>query len=63
MEIAAHVGVAHFRGKNVEQGVLFLDPLGQGQVGGLGAVGHVGVFLVGVEDQLVHVVQGTPRRV
>ncbi len=58
MNIAAHVGIAHLRRKHREQSVFLLDPLRQGQVGGLGTVGDIGVFLVGVNDQLVHVVPG-----
>ena len=61
VQVPAHVGVADLLGKDVEQGVLLLDALRQGQVGGLGAVRDVGVFPVGMEDELVHVVEGNPQ--
>ncbi|EKD41095.1 MAG: hypothetical protein ACD_74C00038G0001, partial [uncultured bacterium] len=61
VQVAAQVGVRHIRGKNMEQGVLLLDPLGQGEVGGLRAVGHIGVFLVVLDQQLVHVIKRHPE--
>ena len=61
VQIAAQVGVGHVRGEDVQQGVFLLDALGQGQVGGLGAMGNVGVFLVVLDQELVHVVERHPE--
>ena len=57
MKISPHVGIGDLLGKDGEQGIFLLDPLGQGQVGGLGPVGNIGILFVGVEDELIHIVE------
>ena len=57
VDVPPHVGVPHLGGEHTVQGVLLLDPLGEDEVGGLGTVGQVSVFLVLVEDELADIVE------
>ena len=56
VDIAVHVGVGHILGEDGQQGEFLLYSLGQGKVRRLRSVGHIGVLLVGVKDEAVHVV-------
>ena len=57
MEVSPHMSVGHFLGKDREQGVLFLDSFGQGQIRRLRAVGDIGILFIGMEDELIHIVE------
>ncbi len=50
--------VGDFLGEDGKQGVLLFDPFRQGEVGGFRAMRDIGILLVGMEDQLIHVVKG-----
>ncbi len=61
VQIAPHVGVTDILRKNPQQGIFLLDVFRQGQVGGFRAVGHIGIFPVGVDNQLFHVINRHPQ--
>ena len=56
MDQSRHVCIGHVGGENFQQGEFLFDVLGEGEVGGFGAVGNVGVFLVGGNDYFPRVV-------
>ena len=61
VQIPGYMGVAHFPGEDVMEGVFPLDPLGKDEVRPFGGVGDIGVLLVLMEDELPDVVPGKPE--
>ncbi len=57
MDVAVHMGVTDLLGKNREQGIFFLDTLGQRQVCRFGAVGDIGILPVGMKNEAVHIIE------
>lgn len=55
------MGVRHIGCENMEQGILLFDPFSQGEVGRLRAMGDIGVFLVVLNQQLIHIVKRHPE--
>ncbi len=57
VNVAAHVRIAHIGGKHLQQGIFLFNAFGKGQIGGLGAVRNIGVFLIGMQDHLIHIIE------
>ncbi len=55
MQIAPHMGITNIFRKNPQKSKLFLDIFSQGQIGGFRPVGHIGIFPIRIDNQLLDV--------
>jgi hypothetical protein len=57
VDIAVHVGIGNLLRKDGKEGVLLLDPFREGKVRRFRAVRHIGIFLVGMKDKAIHIIE------
>ena len=55
MNVTVHMGIGNIRRKDGEKGKLLLYPFREGKVGCFRTMGHIGVFFVGMEDEVVDI--------
>ena len=58
MKIPHHMGISNLRREDIEDGIFLFYSFGEGQIRPLRTVGNMGVFLIMIDQQLSHIIQG-----